>query len=565
MTNKVMSIKIKQLMGGLKMKKFSIILALALAVIMTMGISTAFAAGENDYLSYGADEYDSVTNKAYSDALGRNQSGNELESFGTTPRNANKTGLAPLTGNRPLGGSGYGGKQLVHGEYKKNTNSCAACHITHNAAGAKLLFKSSVYNTCTSCHDGSFGGATGSYNVLIDGASMQTKMEGTTVDGKLENGKQYVAGTFRGDVNKGSSMHLTTAGMKNSAAPGGNRDVTAPLSTDKSLAAYMAKSSWAADFTCASCHAPHGSYSSRLLHYNPNFVGVRPASDGGKLKPGATVVAATYADLVDLGAAADATDGLGNIKADYVGKIYVAKDGTTLQKGPWLYGYNYHRDATPVTGKTGKVYWTYVYDSSVIQNAYDKEFNDKLATGAMQNENLDINYYKGYMVVKDGSTMPANAKVDIANAVSVKFNLDGSKKTLDYGTKGKVSDYCAACHTDYMQNGTASNDSGMFSSAKRHNINKGTFAGMAASSANMECLSCHFAHGTTAEIMLDAKNEFLPAGEVDLNPSSALKRYVNQGVCFRCHTSSAASTLKNTNSFWDGTGDGKAVYKTLGE
>ncbi|MEH7126699.1 Ig-like domain-containing protein [Neobacillus drentensis] len=44
-----------------------------------------------------------------------------------------------------------------HGNYEMNTNTCATCHSTHNASGAKLEQYNtnySSYNYCMACHDG---------------------------------------------------------------------------------------------------------------------------------------------------------------------------------------------------------------------------------------------------------------------------------------------------------------------------------------------------------------------------------------------------------------------------
>ena len=61
-------------------------------------------------------------------------------------------------------------------------------------------------------------------------------------------------------------------------------------------------------------------------------------------------------------------------------------------------------------------------------------------------------------------------------------------------------------------------------------------------------------HGTEERMMKLADANFNDFDEPyeDVNPSSALKRYVNQAVCFSCHANSAAGVFKNTDYYWDG-------------
>ena len=136
---------------------------------------------------------------------------------------------------------GTTGTHRTHGEYQNNTNSCASCHQTHTGASKNLLFKDGVYNTCTACHDGTLG----MYNVF----------------------NHSNAGTFGGTDAGNMSVHLADGSVQVKAAPGGN------LSANSGA--------WINEFNCASCHSPHGSYSERLLHYNPNGMGREAEAAGG--------------------------------------------------------------------------------------------------------------------------------------------------------------------------------------------------------------------------------------------------------------------------------------------
>jgi predicted CXXCH cytochrome family protein len=108
----------------------------------------------------------------------------------------------------------------THGNFQNNTNSCANCHSTHNAQDNMLLMKSSEYDLCMSCHDGTMG----FYDV--------TKGSG--------------AGTFS-ESHESASMHKVNAGVEIGSAPG----AAVNTSTDA--------------LECSSCHNPHGSANDRLL------------------------------------------------------------------------------------------------------------------------------------------------------------------------------------------------------------------------------------------------------------------------------------------------------------
>lgn len=457
------------------MKKFSKILVLSLAMIFVFGVSAAFAAAD-----FGA-PLDSNSGKTDS----------TIVSPGLTASNANKTGLNVDVND----GSSVGDViknvpgQRTHGEYQNNTNSCASCHQTHTAAGKKLLFKNGTYNTCAACHDGTLG----FYNVF-----------------QASN-----AGTFGGNPDKAvgnASVHMATGTMKVSAAPGGNR-----TSTDANT--------WGKDFTCASCHSPHGSYSDRLLNYNPNGVGTRPASDGGLKKENLAVV--------------KGADGK-----------YTATGGA----GPWLYGYTY---GSP------KIYWTQIRVKNPATGVFEYKYPGDPKKS--WNDVLDVNYRGGFFTDPSGALTgiaDADIQMDVAPATIVKFDLtQDSTITIApvfkvNGYKSGISAYCAACHTDYNAN-SAQTETGTFSKAFRHKIVQGLKTGMigeanattGAPNSTMVCLSCHFAHGADASIQLDARD--VAGTSIDVNASSALKRYVNMAVCWKCHTDSKAEQLKNNASYWD--------------
>lgn len=500
----------RRIKGGDTMKKISLVLALAMALMLTLGIGAAMAA-PGDYPP-------EQTSDNYTSALTGTEGKTVTSEWGLSNGqvNAHKTGdgidvndgstLGKVIKNIP--------NQRTHGEYANDTNSCASCHQTHTASGRALLVKNGIYNTCAACHDGTLG----FYNVF-----------------EASN-----AGTFGGNPDKAvgnASVHLATGIMKVSAAPGGNRN-----SADAGT--------WGKDFTCASCHSPHGSYSDRLLHYNPNGIGNTLPADGGKK------IIATTANVVSNG-----TDAAGHTK-------YSANDGAATPKiiaGPYLYGYNY---GTP------KVYWSQIrvlYDADGDGTA---EWNYKVKGNPTQSYNdvLEVNYRGGFFTDPDnalaGVNIATEVQWDVASATVVKFDTTtvanaaaeamGLPVVAVTGYKSGVSGFCSACHTDY-NSGSAQNPSGTFSKAFRHKIVQGLKDGMVGeeklvngvmtANQNMVCLTCHFAHGTDKSLMLDARDQAVETP--DVNASSALKRYTNMSVCWKCHTDSKAEQLKNNGAYWD--------------
>ncbi|OLS37844.1 cytochrome c3 family protein [Bacillus sp. MRMR6] len=535
--------------------------------------------------------------------------------WGKNINNANKSGVGTEGSNKNTdvirsgdmtNQDGTTGTQRTHGEYHNNTNSCASCHQTHTADSKSLLFKDGVYATCAACHDGTLG----FYNVY-------------------ENGNHNAsAGTFGGTTEGNMSVHNATGAVTMAAAPGGT---TTTATGGK----------WTSEFNCASCHAPHGSFSDRLLHYSPNGMASTPATGGGikaggyktgETAPvvdysGAAVGSLTVADAVSGGAkligvrGTAAQHGVSDVPADYVVVMVYQKSGTsttyTKTTNPFLYGYPTRGSGTnshyyyarlftkdPTTAGYLNANGTYPtanaadvidhYDYLVYDTETDptKKAYIKYAKGMFYGpangpvaKATHIEVSRNYVVKLD--LMPINALVDgsddsdkdgwkdfggvkittvnqralYAGEIST-FSLNAVKNGTTAGGKVSgwgiaVSDYCSTCHTDYLastSNQTATNGGeGVFTKAYRHTTKSDSYT----------CVRCHFAHGTDVELMLDAQNRTVDqvavmpgmdatkaaAYMIDKNPSSALKRYTNMAVCWSCHTSSRAESLKNTDSY----------------
>lgn len=419
--------------------------------------------------------------------------------------------------------NGTVGDHKTHTSYKSNTNSCASCHQTHNASARQLIFANTVYETCAACHDGTLG----FYNVFES-------------DGEEYVNSASTAGTFGGS-HAGMSVHMVNNTVKNSAAPGGK--------------GVPSGAGWGSDFSCASCHSPHGSYSDRLLHYNPNGMGQVGPEEGGiaalnvpvrnwanRTSSGWELRRGTPAELGMTGEFAAGTVAV---------RLY---NNGALDTTPWLYGYS----------------------------GNPRDYHAQLLTGTgtrinYQSAGIYVNHEKGYMysTTDAGATLLGQATVgnisrayvvklqffqDYVNPISevvTKHNVatlwNGQTKGTTNATNGpRMSAFCSSCHTDYLTQASRG------TSDKKWNNN----VGHTTTSANYTCVRCHFAHGTDVELMVDAQSKTIfdlmdehqglsktdaIAYMTDKNPSSALKKYTNMSGCWACHNSSKATQIKNND------------------
>ncbi len=460
----------------------------------------------------------------------------------------------------------------VHTSYQNNTNSCASCHQTHTSQGDQLLFADSVYNTCTACHDGTLG----YLNVFADGKSAKTTG----------------AGTFNGT--HGASQHMANDSLTISAAPGGN-----PVETSKTKGTM-----WGESFNCASCHAPHGSYSDRLLQYNPNGIGAMPVSKGGNQLENVPVVdslpAMTTAEekaaapAVVLLRTEDAVADANGHKKVTVAQYNKGAAAYAKSTAPWLYGYDGRTDGltywsrlvkaekgdNPATkdvvetdsdiiaayGSTSGVYFDYEHAEAYSTSAAGATALEGAARGFIARpvvvqmaqegyETIQSAYWSGADISKFGGKTEAELK-DLGYTVTTDATTQ-AKTVKNVGVK--MSQFCAACHTDYLVSNSTSGGShfGTETAAYRHSTNSDSYT----------CVRCHFGHGTDAYIMKDSlgrtikdlvgtigvvNNTTVAATEADAlsymqdnNASSALKKFTNMSVCWACHNSSHAETIKN--------------------
>ncbi len=526
--------------------------------------------------------------------------------------NSNRSGEPTVAGpdgivySRAVWGAVY--QQLTHTDFKLNTNSCASCHMTHTAVGPRLLIRNTTNNTCLACHDGTMG-------------FLNVNAPATGTAHNAEMGGSVAAGTFALQAGRTPSWHDATGAVNISGAPGGRRDGTGE------------RGAWAAPFTCASCHAPHGSHSIRLLHFNPNRVAVRAevsaavyGVEGGRYR----VSSATNIRL----AATNWTYDTSVTPAVYRYTL------TGAPAGPWVSGYTVAHTGVP--GGRVAQFWTRIYHinwdpNTVAGGVYADPTVD---IGAANSNNLltrhfIINFAAGTVMQTDvqraalmtrlgemGVTADtAELRIDVARGLQVRARAATAHQgNLVVGARANnfidpatydapaYNLFCAACHTDYLPtiSGTAQRTTrgagvGIYSTKFRHTINRGAsaavspmpvrgfativagvshsgFTGANLTGTNtgtgnqMMCLSCHFAHGVDASMMLFANNTRVSAGSTvtgsetyrgqnDVSGSlaiagtaspgsSALKRYINQASCWHCHVRSAATVFINTDYYW---------------
>ncbi|MBT9154802.1 MAG: hypothetical protein DDT39_01481 [Firmicutes bacterium] len=501
--------------------------------------------------------------------------------------------------------------QLTHTAFQLNTNSCASCHMTHTAVGSNLLIQATTQATCMACHDGTIGFL--DVEALPGGTLNNAGMGGSVAAGSFG----VVEGT------RTASMHnvLGTGGISLSGAPGGNRTGITE----------QAGASWTENFTCASCHAPHGSHSIRLLHPNPNNVALRaiPAAATGVAGGRYTVNASVYLNLNNF-----TTGVMSTITGNTVTEVTYNRYTLTIPAAaaaPWVAGSLHAANFAAITGAglptvpAGRVTqpFTRIYHSLWDPNANgfsDPTVNLGVYANNMLTRFFTINFATGQILqttaqrsdliarlqhapfnlsAADAALVPL--RIDVARGLQVRGRAVDTAGNLVLNARQAnflnphaydapaYNLFCAACHTDYLPTISAGNQTGagvgLYSQKFRHTINRGAsgntanvmpvtggtgFAGAnltgnITGSNQLMCLSCHFAHGADASMMLLADNTRVSAGSggpgsatdqlqndvsAQLGGSSALKRYINQASCWHCHIRSSNTVFQNTSFYW---------------
>ncbi|MBS4022702.1 MAG: hypothetical protein KGZ79_09835 [Dethiobacter sp.] len=407
--------------------------------------------------------------------------------------------------------------------------TCFRCHSTHSGVSG-MLFNQVVNGrdvqsafgvvtdstVCLACHDG-----TGHY-ISVTGVNNNNMMHSGLFDltkwpsNRTEN---FSAHTI--NIAKDYFVPITSApGNKNE--PQMNNNITT--------------------LGCASCHAPHGTFEGVHAYLKPN----PNESIDGKFM-------ATYADW---GAVLD--------KKPEAVEITLTRVGPGLYENaasaPWLRTYimargavNTHYVKYPVAVKQGG---KWVFNKTVGPNATNFEVNP--LTGQVK-------------FATDPGAATLTAKVFQPILVKVTGTYDG--QIIDEAGKpatikdvriftNNVNRWCGACHGNYnirSRIGEPFQEGG--NTLHGHNVYRPwaqSYATPMAANGQANCLSCHFAHGTRSDIMLDANKQIVGSRTyadrfgnqvrfIDANP--ALKRFIGGSVCIICHDASH-NTEFSLNAPW---------------
>ncbi|MBO8170078.1 MAG: hypothetical protein H0Z35_12995, partial [Thermoanaerobacteraceae bacterium] len=314
-------------------------------------------------------------------------------------------------------------------------------------------------------------------------------------------GTPTFGGMFGG--HNSASNHNVSGTLSIAAAPGGST-VEEIVTTDKGSEVKR----WSAEFGCESCHSPHGQGgNARILHPDPNGAASAAKAEGG----------------------------------------YTADNGLEKIEGV---GYVVYANGTEARLITGYPYGVTAYDSS------GNEVDVKL-----DNSN-------GYTVITPADGIAVIAKVYGTPSIKVTMDIDNYLAADESVThKSGMNAFCGACHTDYNTENVAEpykELNGTYSEAYRHPV--GNYAAwaldhegfvgtkMMLEGPNLECLTCHVAHGTSQNywdrtVGDNGTGYYDTATElVELAGSSALKRAPNMATCEACHSKGEGAEGYNANT-----------------
>jgi cytochrome c553 len=433
--------------------------------------------------------------------------------------NANKTGeLITFEGKANMIERSWKG-QSTHGNYQNNTNSCASCHKTHTAepssnGASNLLFKNGTSAVCESCHDGSVQGG-----------------------GDL-NGHNLNAGTFGSgqDQNTGASVHSVREGELLSSAPGGDK-------------LGSSNNEWGNALSCGSCHNPHGSNSEFML--STSIIGETDYTQS---------TTHVYPE--------------GGIPVNYTTE-YVLGYVTVNAAEPFNSGYYSELNLVNNSKALMTYWWDLKQDQYVLDYPLWNVGADNMDPKIKNPSGYTVDYKHGFAYGTNLlSTIPVGTELTnvtfgisvqpwrypsdaVPTELSLKIDnrsyFDTTSQHYNAGSGRQLTKFCAQCHTDYVSYGHTY-VTGIYTQASRHRTYDDAFS----------CSRCHFAHGTDMYMMRDASGksivDLISAGMsqgdaedymVDINNSSALKRYTGMSVCFSCHGSSSkvSSDIESSENY----------------
>jgi predicted CXXCH cytochrome family protein len=451
-----------------------------------------------------------------------------------------------------------------HGGFSALTDACAGCHRAHTALGDDyLLVQPSVYALCTTCH-GSAG--SGANTDVLDGLYINNRVSAANQGlGPLNGGGfLYMGGSIPANptdavtpANQTTSAHnvegLPSRGFeaagtadtgKTAPAWGGGRAIG--LAWDGT---YDAKSSVALE--CVSCHNPHGSSNYRILNDTGSWT-----ADGTGLP--ALNTANSFAAFQVLSTPSDTGQ---NRYSNF--PVSAGGPGIGFGGNPYLSGGNYTIGINVFCASCHQRYNTNTRDAegrprssarlfvlgapfTTSPQAQASQFPDWKPAGGtgaydVGDGNGEVTRYRHTVGMQRTSFITANQTSWPLNQVRLAATDGvGLKVVTSVGANGGLV-YSTAWDTSV----TAVNSDN----------------GRARESSYQTCLTCHYAHGTTATQTGFATKVISNGVRID-NPStvggvaagvgpandSALLFLDNRGVCRNCHRFSAVNGQYNSYS-----------------
>ncbi len=407
--------------------------------------------------------------------------------------------------------------------------TCVRCHSTH-AGGTGMLFNQVVNGrdvqaafgvvtdstVCLACHDG-----TGHY-VSVTGVNNNNMMHSGLFD--LTKWPSDRTANF-----SAHTINIAKDYFKPISSAPGNKNESHMNNNIETLG-------------CASCHAAHGTFEGVHAYLKPN--------------PNESIDGKFMASYADWGAVLDAKPEATEITLTRVSAgLY-----ENAASAPWLRTYRMAR------GAAGNHYIKYPV---AVKLSGKWVFNQTVGPTAT---NFEVNPLTGQVKFEtDPGAATLTAKVFQPILVSVVDTFDGQilseagnptviKDVRIYSDN--VNRWCGACHGNYnvrSRTGQPYQEGG--ATLHSHNVYRGwnqSYATPYSSSGQSNCLSCHFAHGTRGDIMLDSNKQIVGSRTytdhrgntvpfVDSSPS--LKRYFGGSVCIICHYNSH-NTEFSLNAPW---------------
>ncbi|EEG77731.1 hypothetical protein [Dethiobacter alkaliphilus] len=414
----------------------------------------------------------------------------------------------------------FAGSALAFHYPDEQGTTCFRCHSTHQGVGEVLMTSIvpatfgrgivdvqdrygyiSVSTVCVACHDGTGArSVTGGSNMMHSGLF--------DLDAMI-NG-QDVANFSAHSVDLAEDLITPVA-----VAPGNKGGETHKP-----------------EFSCASCHQPHGTFSSDSGNRAHAYM---------RLNPNQTIDGKFYPEGGDNPSWDDRMDAI--LEAgDQVTLVELTRTGTEgnylykaeADEAPWLRAYfqRLRRYA--------------LYPVAIQQN--DGWLFQRVIDGNSWSTNFEVNAIDGEIRIAEDLGETINAAVFLPIIVQVTgdfegtyYDEDGAEVTRDVRMyTSNVNRWCGSCH-GYYDISNRTEDTYEIDGQEYHGHNvyrrwSNSYATPYSEDGNSNCLSCHFAHGTRGDLMMDSNKQIVGDNFSDRTPAN--KRHIGGSVCIACHYSS---------------------------